>query len=366
MPQGETFWNPYRLIPIRDQIDREKPLTDEKFRGISGMIECSLENLTPLFIGSQTSGSLHPPLSKNNRRVIPGSSLKGMLRSMSEIVGGGCFVVSDKNSPVPGPFEACRNMNDLCIACRMFGAMDRGTNARVHKGKISIGDADIREVAIETQKMQVLLSNNGSRHEAFYRTPGTGRRDGKTRKLYFHQPMRKENVIPVPGNIRTRAWYIDTLLPGHHFDFTVQYTSLTEQEYALLLYILALEDNITTRVGFDQLTLCGPMRHKIGNAKPLGLGSCHIRINRLTVSAPPQQRFRSMTADKGKVMEGDTLKQKIHQQIALFVNDDSPTMQAFRKMMVWDENDPRDFHYPSYDWFKDTRNDNSQTTLKEL
>jgi CRISPR/Cas system CSM-associated protein Csm3 (group 7 of RAMP superfamily) len=330
------------------------------------MIECSLENITPLFIGSQSSGTLHPPLLKKDRRVIPGSSLKGILRSMAEIVGGGCFVVRDNSSPVPGQFEACRNVNSLCITCRMFGAMERESNARVHnrvhKGKVSIGDADIREDAIETKKIQVSLSNQGTRHEAFYRTPGTGKRDGKSRKLYFHQPKRKENFPQMSG----KTWDIDALLPGHHFDFTVQYTSLTEQEYALLLYILTLEENITTRVGPDRLTLCGPMRHKIGNAKPLGLGSCHIQIKRLTVSPPPQQRFKSITADNGKVMQDDTLRQEIHQRIAPFVNDDSLTMQAFRKMMVWDENDTREFGYPSHYWFKDTKNDNSQTPLKEL
>jgi len=32
--------------------------------------------------------------------------------------------------------------------------------------------------------------------------------------------------------------------------------------------------------------------------------------------------------------------------------------------MIWDENDPRDFRYPGYEWFKSQ--DNQQTKLKKI
>jgi hypothetical protein len=39
MPKDETFWNPYRLIPVQDTISKKRPLTDEKFRANSGRIQ---------------------------------------------------------------------------------------------------------------------------------------------------------------------------------------------------------------------------------------------------------------------------------------------------------------------------------------
>lgn len=364
MPQGETFWNPYRLIPVREQIERCAPWTDERFRGHSGMIQCKIENLTPLFIGWRPSGSNHPPLLRNGQRVIPGSSLKGMLRSLAEIVGGGCFVVRDNGSRIPDDLKTCERVNELCIACRMFGAMERGSKSRVHKGKVSVGDALIMETAPSVKSLMVLLSNNGVRHEPFYRSELSGKLDWKSRKLYFHQPKHTASTTTIPQNIQDRAWNIDALLPGHHFDVEIQFTSLTEQELGLLLYILHLEDQVEVQISEENISLKGPMRHKIGNAKPAGMGSCHIQINRLTFLAPPDRRFTSMTTAENQMFEKEALKSEILQRTSAFRVDKSPTMQALRKMMVWDENDPRGFHYPDYLWFKG--GDHNATLLKSL
>ncbi len=363
MPQGETFWNPYRLIPVKENIERCAPWTDERFRGNSGMIQCTIENLTPLFIGWRPSGSHHPPLQRDGKQIIPGSSLKGMLRSLAETVGGGCFVVKDNGNRIPDNLNTCKQVTQLCIACRMFGAMERGANARVHKGKVSIGDALITETKLSIKSLPVLLSNNGVRHEPFYRSEKSGKLDWKSRKLYFHQPKHTASTTAIPQEIQSRAWNIDAMLPGHHFDVDIQFTSLTDQELGLLLYIIHLEEQVHVRVG-ENISLKGPMRHKIGNAKPVGMGSCHIRLKRLTYLAPPARRFASMTPAENQVFENEALKNEILKKTGSFCADQSPTMIALRKMMVWDENDPRGFHYPDYTWFKDTTH--NTTVLKSL
>ncbi len=356
MPQGEDFWNPYRMIPVRKNIDRKPPFTDEKFKGKSGIISCSLENLTPLFIG----GNKENFLKRNGKCVIPGSSLKGMFRSMAEIVGGGCMVTNPK-----GDYAACNKAHSLCIACRIFGMMERGRNARVHKGNVSIGDALPGEDKPETIRFQVLLSSCGTRHEPFYRSQDTGKLDGKSRKFFFHQPKRTGSVPNVPDNLRSRAWYINALTPGKCFDFEVQFSNLSKEELELLIYVLALEDNVNVMIEEHQrVSLQGPLRHKIGNAKPLGLGSCHIKINKLVCFADSKDRFASLGDVKDKVFEGDELKREITAQTERFVNDKSETMQQLRKMMVWDENDTRIFRYPDYFWFKNPVN--SQKVLKRI
>ncbi|CAN2041395.1 CRISPR type III-associated RAMP domain-containing protein [Candidatus Magnetomoraceae bacterium gMMP-15] len=361
MPQSETFWNPYRLIPIKENIKRKKPLTDEKFQGESGIISCSLKNLTPLFVGINRHNK-EQFLKRIEKHVIPGSSIKGMLRSLSEIVGGGCFVVTDPKSKCDKAYAACNNSNYLCIACRMFGMMERGKGAKVHKGNISVGDALLREEKPNTKLFEVLLSSCGTRHEPFYRSPHTGKLDGKSRKLYFHQPKRKDSVPNIPPQLQRRTQNIRALLPGYHFDFEIQFSNLTKEELELLIYTLILEEYVEVTIGEENLRLQGPLRHKIGYAKPLGLGSCHITINKLSYLEPASARFTSLQNLKNKVYEGNELKTHLDALIQNIVKDKTDTMQQFRKMMVWDENDPRKFQYPNYNWFRNP--ENSQKTLK--
>ncbi len=362
MPKDEKFWNPYRLIPEKERIERRPPLTDEKFQGNSGMIHCSIKNLTPLFVGKNRYNAQRF-LTRAGKEVIPGSSLKGMLRSLSEIVGGGC-AVTDQRGQFNKKHAACNRAQSLCIACRMFGMMERGKGARVHRGNVSVSDALIREEHPETDVFEVLLGNCGTRHEPFYRTPATKKLDGKSRKLYFHQPKRTTSVPVIPANIRSRAWRISPLLPGHHFDFDVQFSNLEDKELELLIYALTLENDVSVNLKEGNIHLRGPLRHKLGNAKPLGMGTCQVTINTLTFFPESKSRFSSLQAPRNRVLEGDDLQKEITRLTQAIRNDKSPTMVQLRKMMVWDETDERDFEYPTYYWFKNS--ENSGKMLKEI
>jgi len=364
MPVDESFWNPYRMIPVQQKIPRKSPLTDEKFTGHSGHLCCTLTNLTPLFIG----GNKDDPNKKNQtfltkdigkfekKCVIPGTSLKGALRSLAEIVGNGCMITDHG--------KACKKINALCIACRMFGMMEQGSNARVHKGKVSISDALLQEEKPSSISLDVYLSSSKLSHEPFYRTPETNRYDQQSRKMYFHQPKRIDSVQKLSPIVQDNAWKINALEINHHFEFTVHFSNLTQDELSLLVYILALENNVSVVIESGNIHLNGPLRHKIGNAKPLGLGSCHIQINELVLLNPPKQRFSSLTQLQDTSYTGDALQTKINAYTKPFVSDNRQTMQQLRKMMVWDENDDRVFKYPDYHWFKNP--EYSQKPLKKI
>ncbi len=68
------------------------------------------------------------------------------------------------------------------------------------------------------------------------------------------------------------------LRPGHHFDFVIHFNNLQEDEFNLLLYLLVLEGDVQVTVGEGEhrRQLRGPLRHKLGLGKPLGMGSVHI------------------------------------------------------------------------------------------
>jgi len=372
MPDGETFWNPYRLVPIRKEVARATPLTDERFSGRSGILHCQLENLTPLFVG-KNRGYPSRFLTRGDQPIIPGSSLKGALRSLAEIVGGGCFSTNTRGRAqrlLDDTYRACNNNRKLCITCRMFGMLGRDRSAGVFKGKVCIGDALMEGEAKGTKQFEIILMNHDIRHSQFYTTPGTGNLDAQCRKMYFHQPQRLDSILSIQDNIR-RLMYdkiqrIEALLPGHIFTFQVQFSNLTKDELELLAYVISLEEDVHVTIQWQdgELKLKGPMLHKIGYAKPLGMGSCRISITRIEYLPAPQDNFRSLHRPTGTLLENAILHAEIQRLTAPYTHDKSPTMCQLRKMMVWDTDDSRDFHYPEYDWFTDSKN--SATHLKTI
>ncbi len=107
------FINPYNFIRL---IDRERPkehllgdampMPHDRYVGLSGKIECTVTNQTPLFISdshaSMTSpgdeGKLHPSyrfFEYEGKPALPASSLRGMVRSVFEAVTNSCLSVFD-------------------------------------------------------------------------------------------------------------------------------------------------------------------------------------------------------------------------------------------------------------------------------
>jgi CRISPR/Cas system CSM-associated protein Csm3 (group 7 of RAMP superfamily) len=360
MPIGEGFWNPYRIIQGRPVTNRAAPITEEKFNGLCGIISVKIKNWTPLFIGGKST--THSPLLSEGKRIIPGSSLKGVLRSIAEIVGGGCFAAG-KCKDLPNQ-DCCSSVTNLCICCRMFGAMERGSNARVHRGKVCIGEAQIEDSDVSEEQFLVLLANNGIRHTPFYKRTNESSINPLSRKLYFHQPQRTNSVPAVPVELRERSWTIKAIQPGHSFNFDIQFSNLTEEELRLLLYTINLEDNVNVEINGTQKT--GPMLHKIGNAKPLGMGSCKLTITKLTLLHNPERRFISLVQKPESVYESEGLANFIREKITGFFqeNNRSDVMENLRKMMVWIEDDERNFKYPGYMWFQNQ--ENKSKPLKEI
>jgi len=367
MPLNHNFWNPYRFVPVRDEIRREAPLTGETFKSKahSGAIRCRLTNVSPLYIGVNANASSRP-MYASKQELIPGSSLKGMLRSLAELVGGGCPVTYNNRVTykLPRNLYPCYDTKQLCIACRMYGMM---VESRLLKGKVFIGDAHLTAGDGRTRDMDVYLGSPKAAHEAFYRSPASGIFDGMARKLYFHQPLQKDKLTVPSGRAVERKWRIQALPHGHVFRFEIQFQNLTDAELSLLLYTVALEEQVTvsTRLNDkERLTLTGPLLHKLGNAKALGGGSCRIEVENLSFLAPPAIRFASLTSSGTKSFEGAELNAELQRLTACHRDDTAPTMEQLRIMMVWDENDPRDFRFPDYLWFKAPGN--SRIALKGI
>src|SRR6266581_2165829 len=146
--------------------DRRRPIWHHRPFGegipqlYSGQLEVDVLAETPFFISDPRAVSRdvrRPAKFIQNKRgeyIIPGSSLKGMLRSVVETLGNGCFTLFDGNyeqerrneykapyrNLIAQPFLHCSDNANLCIACRIFGMLKERASG-IFLGKINIGDA---------------------------------------------------------------------------------------------------------------------------------------------------------------------------------------------------------------------------------
>src|SRR5262249_39639986 len=130
MPQDEPFWNPYRWVQTSQQpVDRDTPGYAHRFGGLAGRLSCELEALTPLLIGdgSKGQGRAIEFIRKNGRPFIPGTSLKGTIRSLAELVGNAAvpFGQSDGTHAPNRSATGTGNSWRLDVTARMFGYLDQ-------------------------------------------------------------------------------------------------------------------------------------------------------------------------------------------------------------------------------------------------
>ncbi|MBU0567815.1 hypothetical protein KJ693_01310 [bacterium] len=179
------FVNPYNFVAL-GVAQRNAPIAfHHKFTGNSGVIECSLQALTRIFIPSRLGGDVGGKfLGKDNRGnpryhytyrefhhceedetpIIPGSSLKGMLRSVIEAMTDGCLSTFkgfyQKNRQ---PYDYSNNIDDflppgiksdncsvpnscLCYACNLFGTMSHLNSIVIcRRGGFKTLDANLEE-----------------------------------------------------------------------------------------------------------------------------------------------------------------------------------------------------------------------------
>lgn len=118
-PVGRTipagFVNPYNFVPLTGHVSRSAPVSHEYFRGYSGNLTCSLTFKTPFFTpdsaGADKNQDGHEKLKllkdTQGHGIIPGSALKGVIRSLAEVISSSCLSVVDLEARF-----SWRNVND--------------------------------------------------------------------------------------------------------------------------------------------------------------------------------------------------------------------------------------------------------------
>jgi CRISPR/Cas system CSM-associated protein Csm3 (group 7 of RAMP superfamily) len=355
--------NPYDFVRIdwNKTPVRQQPSPHDRFTGLSGRMTGTVTALTPIFIPYKRGGSPKGFLrNSQGKAVIPGSSLKGLFRSLVETIGPGCWWLYDGKykkdegvydhyeNNLPEAFKRCSDHNDLCIPCRIFGMLSRREEAQGKKpdhfaGRVGFNDAICTDEKRHENIYTPILVNPKPRHRIWYL-------DGNKvagRKFYFHQSIiRTERELKKAGLNE----HIIPLNTGSQFEFTAHFESLNEtDEWPLLLYAIALETGL---------------RHKIGYAKPAGLGSVQIELKEIVLH-DPASRYRGSASSPARTYTGKALNSYLGENTQKFVADRvSLTLQDLRRIWQWPAMPGVDYHYPHRDWFDDFPQASIAETIK--
>ncbi len=289
-------WGEWKQIPPFNKYHKE---CGEK-KVYTGRIEINATAKTPIYIrdlslalrkDEQPEGFFGETI--NNLR-IPGSSIRGMIRNLVEIVSHGKFLSTDyqrlgseksrktigdcipfsllkpnhSKSPDPNPEHP-----DICQA--LFGSEERAA------GRVFFEDLtllpDQKEVKMDKQSPKILSSPNPAVYQNYLEQPSGSEKTNtnlhnwntshariRGYKLYWHRNTAEkgenswsEGTI-IKGSQRTT---IQPIRSGTRFQGAIRFENLSEIELGALLYVLQLPENCA---------------HKIGMGKPLGLGSVRI------------------------------------------------------------------------------------------
>lgn len=354
--------NPYDFARIdwSKEPERRRPVWHHRVTAqqqlYTGHLDVTLYTETPFFIADPRSTSTDTRKAAQSIKnaqgeyIIPGSSLKGMLRDVVETLGNGCFTLFDGTyernrvnyrREVPEPFQHCDKNTWLCIACRTFGMLKERTQG-VFLGKVNIGDAVALNTSIKLyDPMYTLpLMEPKPHHAAFYLDEKKEHIAG--RKYYFHHSPEREPLMARKLEFmggRPANKYIQPLDYDVEFQVRIDFTNLEEDEFAALLLAIVLEKD---------------MRHKLGYGKPLGLGSVSLKPTYLRL-VDYAARYGQVGGGRGITdREGDALWSFIDEHIASFNKQYlvQIAMDDLRRIWKWPPDPNVDYYYPSKrDWF---------------
>lgn len=283
---------PYNFVPLREggktrvseQNMRDRSLLD-------GKIACRLTVQTPLFIPNTSgdrkdrvfysyddlTGVLWQELKSPEHPVIPGSSIRGVLRSTFEAAANGCmsvfrtkygnaawenmFALAERAGYLP-----CMGGGDLCPACSLFGMVSARHGGRAYAGRVRVTDAKPSGQVVYGKRRRIPVTREPHVEAAHFYTKATqeGRAALRGRKFYWHfQPSQ------LSGN--DSDVFIQPIERGT-FDFDVYFDGVTREELTRMAALITLRGENGYRGQF-----------KMGACKPFGYGSVSIDIRAIAV-----------------------------------------------------------------------------------
>jgi len=174
---------------------------------------------------------------------------------------------------IPQGYGGCMSVNDLCIACRLFGAQD-------YQGHVSFEDAVAPKGSLVLLGTPLLWTPARGGHGL---PPRYLERDrAKGRKFYRHARP--------PSGVDPRA----CIKSGAELPLRIHFLNLSETELGVLLTALGQHPD-------------HPFPIKLGGGKPVGLGSVQIILNRVTLLQGADALKATGRLGQSQTLVGDAL-----------------------------------------------------------
>lgn len=269
---------PYAFVPFSRKSPPQPVPGHEQLElttHYSGRLSYQLQTLTPVFVGdgSYALGAdadfpqekvIRPFYRVAGTPTIPGSTLKGVARSITEAISPSCLTItriSPRQLP-KGVSLAHSSRSDCkptksCPACSIFGRMSQ-------LGKAHFGDARlIGYEPLQLFRLMPLFAPRASKSPPSYLDE---KQNFKGLKFYYHsQPAEDDRQPPV-----------EVIPTGQKVQGQVDFENLSSAEMGLLFFALGMDGTIAL---------------KLGGGKPLGLGS--MRLIAAELSLLGSQHFTS-------------------------------------------------------------------------
>jgi CRISPR/Cas system CSM-associated protein Csm3 (group 7 of RAMP superfamily) len=248
----------------------------------TGSLLCTMTALAPIHIGSgiynmERESIVRGLITAESKVVIPGTSLKGAIRSITEAISDSCIRVTRReivNNLAVKDAKPCdelrpSNIRPVCVSCSIFGTLG-------YQGRVSFTDARLLRGRTD---VQTIRSPYPPRDSA--RGYKNAFREFNGRKFYYHG----EPVSAVGGEP------YQVIVPNSEFEFLMDFESLTAEELCLILVALGILDDIII---------------KVGGCKQAMLGSVELIPERLELRNPAAS-FKSLS-ESSDIIEGDNIK----------------------------------------------------------
>lgn len=245
---------PFVWIPIREQQAPRKaaPVGFEEFRNLTGRLDASfVVESDYLHIGSgafefdQKAGSDQPDVWHTFYRrcgqiCVPGTSLKGSVRSIVEAITNSCISQAANAENVPTTHRRCpEDAKQVCFCCSLFGRT--GWRGRVH-----FADALPEGMPqLEVVKISELWGPRKYEGRKFY--SGT-----RVQRLRDKVPARNHR-------------FVEAVLKGTKFRTSIFFENVAEEELGVVFHGLGWDVNANGQ-------LVSAMMPKVGGAKPRCFG----------------------------------------------------------------------------------------------
>ncbi len=254
---------PFFWIRLEGRPQKKVPPGHERFRDLSGWMGLEIEVVSDyLYVGSGQlelrsiqgrEQACYAFARRNGAMIIPGTSIKGAIRSVVEAISNSCVRIAAREEQVPSSaHKGCEYkeaQETLCPACRLFGTTG-------YRGRVHFADAvPVGEVRTEIIKIADLWPPQQI----------------KGRKFYQSKAFQKLDLKPAKNHR-----FLEAVPKGARFQTTLFFENLQEEELGLLARALGLDQHPEDP---QRVVFAFPV--KLGGAKPRCLGGVRLTPKRI-------------------------------------------------------------------------------------